>query len=135
MTVAQQDAEHGPALHARNPDLCCALRKVVPLDTTLAKYDAWTSGIRRDEGGTRLTTRVVDWDATRGMVKVSPLACWSSADLDAYIAEHGVIVNPLMAQGFPSIGCAPCTRWVAPGQDSRSGRWAGSDKTECGIHR
>ena len=134
-TVAAQNAEHGMALHARDPDLCCALRKVAPLNRALANYDAWASGIRRDEGLTRSATPVVGWDAARGKVKVSPLACWTLADVDAYIAEHDIIVNPLVAQGFPSIGCAPCTRWVAPGHDARSGRWMGSEKTECGIHR
>ncbi|MGB9376911.1 MAG: phosphoadenylyl-sulfate reductase [Mycobacteriales bacterium] len=134
-TVAEQNDTHGTALYARDPDLCCALRKVIPLDRALAGYDAWASGIRRDESANRSTTRVVDWDEARGKVKVSPLAGWTQADLDAYVARHDVIVNPLVAQGFPSIGCAPCTRWVAPGGDARSGRWAGTDKTECGIHR
>jgi len=134
-TVAEQNTEYGMSLHARDPDLCCALRKVAPLNRALANYDAWASGIRRDEGVTRLATRVVDWDSARGKVKVSPLACWTLADVDAYIAEHDIIVNPLVAQGFPSIGCAPCTRWVAPGEDARSGRWTGREKTECGIHR
>lgn len=134
-TVAEQNGTHGMGLFGRDPDLCCALRKVAPLHGALANYDAWASGIRRDESPTRLGTRVVDWDPDRGKVKVSPLACWTLADVDAYIAEHDIIVNPLVAQGFPSIGCAPCTRWVAPGDDARSGRWSGSEKTECGIHR
>ncbi len=134
-TVAQQNSEHGIGLYARDPDLCCALRKVAPLQRALADYDAWASGIRRDESPTRRDTRVVDWDASRGKVKINPLACWTQADVAAYIADNDIIVNPLVAQGFPSIGCAPCTRWVAPGADARSGRWAGNDKTECGIHR
>ncbi|GAB3191426.1 phosphoadenylyl-sulfate reductase [Geodermatophilus arenarius] len=133
-TVAEQDAEHGPALHDRDPDLCCSLRKVQPLATALAGYAAWGSGVRRDEAATRAGTRVVDWDAKRGMVKVNPLAAWTQDDVDAYIAEHQVPVNPLQEIGYASIGCAPCTRPVAPGEDPRAGRWAGRGKTECGLH-
>ncbi|WP_369251716.1 phosphoadenylyl-sulfate reductase [Geodermatophilus amargosae] len=133
-TVAEQDAEHGPALHDRDPDLCCSLRKVQPLAAALAGYVAWGSGVRRDEAATRAGTRVVDWDAKRGMVKVNPLAAWTQDDVDAYIAEHQVPVNPLQEIGYASIGCAPCTRPVAPGEDPRAGRWAGRGKTECGLH-
>ncbi|PWW21178.1 phosphoadenylylsulfate reductase (thioredoxin) [Geodermatophilus normandii] len=133
-TVAEQDAEHGPALHDRDPDLCCSLRKVQPLAAALAGYAAWGSGVRRDEAATRAGTRVVDWDAKRGMVKVNPLAAWTQDDVDAYIAEHQVPVNPLQEIGYASIGCAPCTRPVAPGEDPRAGRWAGRGKTECGLH-
>jgi phosphoadenosine phosphosulfate reductase len=134
LTVAEQDAEHGPALHDRDPDLCCSLRKVQPLATALAGYAAWGSGVRRDEAATRAGTRVVDWDAKRGMVKVNPLAAWTQDDVDAYIAAHQVPVNPLQEIGYASIGCAPCTRPVAPGEDPRAGRWAGRGKTECGLH-
>ena len=133
-TVAEQDAEHGPALHDRDPDLCCSLRKVQPLAQALAGYAAWGSGVRRDEAATRAGTRVVDWDAKRGMVKVNPLAAWTQDDVDGYIAEHQVPVNPLQEIGYASIGCAPCTRPVAPGEDPRAGRWAGRGKTECGLH-
>ncbi len=133
-TVAEQDAEHGPALHDRDPDLCCSLRKVQPLARALAGYTAWGSGVRRDEAATRAGTRVVDWDVKRGMVKVNPLAAWTQDDVDAYIAEHRVPVNPLQDIGYASIGCAPCTRPVAPGEDPRAGRWAGRGKTECGLH-
>ena len=133
-TVAEQDAEHGPKLHDRDPDLCCSLRKVQPLATTLAGFVAWGSGIRRDESPTRAGTKLVDWDAKRGMVKVNPMAAWTQDVVDAYIAEHHVPVNPLFELGYGSIGCAPCTRPVAPGEDPRAGRWAGSTKTECGIH-
>ncbi len=133
-TVAEQDAEHGPALHDRDPDLCCSLRKVQPLARALAGYSAWGSGVRRDESPTRAGTRVVDWDARRGMVKVNPLAAWTQDDVDAYLAEHRVPVNPLQEVGYASIGCAPCTRPVAPGEDPRAGRWAGRGKTECGLH-
>jgi phosphoadenosine phosphosulfate reductase len=133
-TVAQQDAEFGPRLFERDPDLCCSLRKVRPLAETLSGYVAWGSGIRRDESPSRAATRVVDWDAKREMIKINPLAAWTQDDVDAYVAEHQIPVNPLVELGFASIGCAPCTRPVAPGEDARAGRWAGRSKTECGIH-
>jgi phosphoadenosine phosphosulfate reductase len=133
-TVAEQDAEYGAKLHDRDPDLCCSLRKVQPLAKALAGYSAWGSGVRRDESPTRAGTKVVDWDAKRGMVKVNPLAAWTQEHVDAYIAEHQVPVNPLQEIGYASIGCAPCTRPVAPGEDPRAGRWAGRGKTECGLH-
>jgi phosphoadenosine phosphosulfate reductase len=133
-TVAEQDAEHGPRLYERHPDRCCALRKVAPLRRALAGYDAWITGLRRDEAPTRAGTPVVGWDEAFGLVKVSPLARWTADDLAAYAARHHVLVNPLVADGYPSIGCQPCTRRVAPGEDPRSGRWAGLAKTECGLH-
>ena len=133
-TVAGQDAALGPRLHGRDPDLCCYLRKVEPLQRALAGYDAWITGVRRDETPQRRSTRVVEWSASRGMVKVNPIAAWTQDQVDAYIAEHQVLVNPLVHDGYPSIGCAPCTARVAPGADPRSGRWAGTGKTECGIH-
>jgi phosphoadenosine phosphosulfate reductase len=133
-TVAQQDEEHGPRLYERDPDLCCSLRKVQPLARTLAGYAAWGSGIRRDESPSRAGTRLVDWDAKRGMVKINPIAAWTQSDVDAYITEHQVPVNPLFEIGYASIGCAPCTRPVAPGEDARAGRWAGRNKIECGLH-
>jgi phosphoadenosine phosphosulfate reductase len=134
LTVAQQDAAHGPELWRRDPDACCALRKVEPLTRALADYDAYASGIRRDESPTRAGTQVVEWDDRRGKVKVNPLVAWTQDDVDAYVAEHGILVNPLVEDGYPSIGCAPCTHRVAPGEDPRSGRWKGSQKTECGLH-
>jgi phosphoadenosine phosphosulfate reductase len=133
-TVAQQDAEFGPRLFERDPDLCCSLRKVRPLAETLSGYVAWGSGIRRDESPSRAGTRIVDWDAKREMIKINPLAAWTQDVVDAYVAEHQIPVNPLVELGFASIGCAPCTRPVAPGEDARAGRWAGRSKTECGIH-
>ena len=133
-TVAEQDAEHGPRLHDRDPDLCCALRKVAPLENALAGYDAWVTGLRRDESPTRARTPVVAWDAGRRKVKVNPIARWTQHDVDDYVAEHGVLVNPLLQDGYASVGCAPCTRRVAAGDDTRAGRWAGRNKTECGIH-
>ncbi|MFJ7044609.1 phosphoadenylyl-sulfate reductase [Streptomyces sp. NPDC101112] len=133
-TVAEQDAEHGPKLHDRDPDLCCFLRKVKPLEEGLARFEAWATGLRRDESPTRANTPVVAWDEKRGKVKIAPIARWTQDDVDAYVAEHGVLTNPLLMDGYASVGCAPCTRRVAPGEDARAGRWAGSAKTECGLH-
>jgi len=135
-SVPEQDATEGRDLFATNPDRCCFLRKVAPLDTALARYDAWGSGLRRDDSIARSRTPVVDWDRRNGKVKVNPLARWSQADVDDYVGRHGVLVNPLLSDGFVSVGCFPCTRRtdVADGSDTRSGRWAGTGKTECGIH-
>jgi phosphoadenosine phosphosulfate reductase len=133
-TVEQQDAEHGSELFLRDPDLCCALRKVQPLEQALAGYDAWATGLRRAETPDRVIAPVIGWDAKKGKVKVSPLARWTDEQVARYIAENKVLVNPLLEDGYPSIGCFPCTRRVAPGEDPRSGRWAGTGKTECGIH-
>ena len=102
--------------------------------TSLAEYDAWATGLRRAETHNRVIAPVVGWDAKKGKVKVSPLARWTDEQVERYIAENGVLVNPLVYDGYPSIGCWPCTRRVAPGEDPRSGRWAGTNKTECGIH-
>jgi phosphoadenosine phosphosulfate reductase len=133
-SVAQQDASFGVRLYERNPDQCCALRKVNPLRAALAPYNAWASGLRRDEAVTRAGTRVVEWDARRRMVKLNPVAAWTQDDVDAYLAEHAVLVNPLLSDGYGSVGCAPCTRRIAAGDDARAGRWAGTGKTECGLH-
>ncbi len=133
-SVAEQAAEHGPDLFARDPDRCCALRKVEPLERGLADYDAWVTGMRREDAPTRRDIDLVGWDHKRSMIKLNPLAEWSSADLDRYASEHGVLLNPLRAAGYASIGCAPCTRPVAAGEDPRAGRWAGRAKTECGLH-
>ncbi|GAA4242127.1 phosphoadenylyl-sulfate reductase [Actinomadura meridiana] len=133
-TVEEQEAALGPRLFGRNPDLCCHLRKVEPLGRALEGYMAWFSGIRRDETASRRDRRVVEWDRKRGMVKVNPILDWTQEEMDNYIEDNGVLVNPLHYDGYPSIGCAPCTRPVAPGEDPRSGRWAGLGKTECGIH-
>ncbi len=133
-TAAEQDAEYGKDLYKTDPDRCCALRKVAPLADALAYYDAWATGLRRAETQNRVIAPVVGWDAKKGKVKVSPLARWSDEQVERYIADNGVLVNPLVYDGYPSIGCAPCTRRVAPGEDPRSGRWAGTNKTECGIH-
>jgi len=133
-SVAEQDATHGKDLFARDPDLCCALRKVAPLQKALESYDAWATGLRRQETRDRVIAPVIGWDDKKQKVKVSPLARWSDDDVERYIAKHNVLVNPLQHDGYPSIGCWPCTRRVAPGEDKRSGRWAGTTKTECGIN-
>ncbi len=133
-TVAQQDASFGVRLYERNPDQCCALRKVTPLRQALKGYRGWASGLRRDESDSRQQIRLVEWDARRSMVKLNPIAAWTQDDVDRYLAEHGVLVNPLLFDGYGSIGCGPCTRRIKPGEDLRAGRWAGTSKTECGIH-
>lgn len=133
-TVAEQDEDLGPELWRTNPDLCCHLRKVEPLNDALSQYDAWATGLRRADSRSRAATPILAWDSRREKVKLSPLAHWSDQAIIRYVDRHGVLLNPLLSDGYPSIGCQPCTRRVAPGEDVRSGRWAGSAKTECGIH-
>ena len=133
-TVAEQDASFGVRLYERNPDQCCALRKVMPLRKALKDYAAWASGLRRDELASRADVKVVEWDEQRGMVKLNPIAAWTQDDVDRYIAENGILVNPLLSDGYGSVGCAPCTRRIAPGEDLRAGRWSGTGKVECGLH-
>ena len=133
-TVEEQDAELGPRLYSRNPDLCCYLRKVVPLEQALGPYDAWLTGVRREETEARSDTGAVMWDPRREMIKVNPIVEWSQQEVDDYIAANNVLVNPLVDDGYPSIGCRTCTARVEHGADPRSGRWAGQGKTECGIH-
>ena len=134
-SVAEQDASYGPRLHDRDPDLCCEFRKVTPLNRALACYDAWATGLRRAEAPTRAGIPVVSYDTQRRKVKIAPLAAWTDTDVERYITEHNILVNPLRSAGYPSIGCAPCTRAMIDEQSPRAGRWAGSTKTECGIHR
>ena len=134
-SVAEQDAQYGAELHKRDPDLCCKMRKVDPLNNIMKSYDAWATGLRRAETHNRVIAPVVGWDEKKQRVKVSPLARWSDDEVEKYIAENGVLGNPLQYDGYPSIGCWPCTSRVAPGDDPRSGRWAGQNKTECGIHQ
>jgi phosphoadenosine phosphosulfate reductase len=133
-TVAEQDSLLGKDLFARDPNQCCALRKVAPLENTLRGYDAWVTGVRRVEAPTRANTPLITYDEKFGLVKINPIAAWTDEDMDAYIAEHNILVNPLVDAGYPSIGCAPCTRKPLPGEDKRAGRWAGRAKTECGLH-
>ena len=133
-TVAEQDAAEGKDLFARDPGRCCALRKVAPLKKSLAGYKAWVTGIRRVEAPTRANAPLISFDDAFGLVKINPIAAWSDEDMQNYIDKHGILVNPLVDEGYPSIGCAPCTAKPAPGSDPRSGRWAGNSKTECGLH-
>lgn len=136
-SLAEQARDEGPALWERDPDRCCALRKVDPLRGALAGLDAWITGLRRDQGPTRASVQTVAWDEAHGLVKVAPLAHWTRDDVDRYLAAHDVPYNPLLDQGYRSVGCAPCTRAVRPGDDpgdERAGRWSASGKTECGIH-
>jgi phosphoadenosine phosphosulfate reductase len=133
-TVAEQERDLGPRLYGRNPDLCCHLRKVEPLNRALEPYLAWITGIRREETSHRRGAKVVEWNAARRKVKVNPLARWTHEELTSYIQDNGILVNPLQYDGYPSIGCEPCTQRVEPGEDPRSGRWAGTGKSECGIN-
>ena len=134
LTVAEQDAEYGARLHERDPAACCRMRKVEPLKAALGGYEAWVTGIRRDEGPTRADTPLVTFDEQFGLVKLNPLAAWTFDEVVDYANEHRVPVNLLLSDGYPSIGCEPCTQRVAPGDDPRAGRWAGFAKTECGLH-
>lgn len=133
-TVAEQDAEYGPRLYERNPTLCCQLRKVDPINRELAGYEAWVTGIRREDNALRANAGLVEWDEAHQMVKINPLAAWTFDDVLDYAGAHQVPVNLLLTDGYPSIGCEPCTRRVEPGEDPRAGRWAGLAKTECGLH-
>lgn len=133
-TVAEQDRLLGKDLFARDPHECCRLRKVVPLGRALSGYAAWVTGIRRVESPTRAEAPLISFDEAFKLVKINPLAAWTDEDLQSYIETHGVLVNPLVEEGYPSIGCAPCTAKPADGADPRSGRWQGLNKTECGLH-
>jgi phosphoadenosine phosphosulfate reductase len=134
LSLEAQAEQYGEALWASDPDRCCELRKVVPQRAFLRGYDAWMTAIRRAQGTTRAAVDAVAWDATSELTRVSPLYDWSDEDVWQYIGEHAVPVNALHFDGYPSIGCAPCTRRVAAGEDARAGRWAGFAKTECGLH-
>ncbi|HWO94014.1 MAG TPA: phosphoadenylyl-sulfate reductase [Dehalococcoidia bacterium] len=134
LSVAEQAERHGEALWQRDPDACCAIRKVEPNRRALEGMEAWISGLRRDQAETRKQIAVVSWDAKFGVVKVSPLAAWTEKDVWRYIVENDVPYNPLHDRGYPSLGCTHCTRPVQPGEDARAGRWSDFDKTECGLH-
>jgi phosphoadenylyl-sulfate reductase (thioredoxin) len=133
-SVDEQAATEGPALWTREPDRCCDLRKMQPLRGMLATYDAWVTAIRRDQTPERANAPVVGWDARFGLVKINPLVRWKFDEVKAYAREHNVPYNPLHDENYPSIGCMPCTSPVMPGEDPRSGRWRGTEKTECGLH-
>jgi phosphoadenosine phosphosulfate reductase len=134
LTPSQQAAKHGEALWTTDPDACCAIRKVEPNRRALEGKRAWISGIRRDQSKTRTDIGIVEWDEQFGLVKVNPLASWTESQVWKYILDEGVPYNELHDQNYPSIGCTNCTKPVMPGEDPRSGRWQGFDKTECGIH-
>lgn len=133
-SVPEQDALFGKDLFARDPGACCKMRKVEPLGKALSGYSAWVTGIRRVEAPTRANAPLISFDEAFKLVKINPLAAWSDDDMQDYINTNGVLVNPLVDEGYPSIGCAPCTAKPAPGSDPRSGRWQGLSKTECGLH-
>jgi phosphoadenosine phosphosulfate reductase len=131
---AEHEAEHGE-LFRTDPDRCCALRKVAPLNAALAGYRAWATGLRRDDSPERGDTPTVSWDSRRELLKLAPIAHWSDSEVERYLGEHrDLLTNPLVELGYRSIGCAPCTRAVGEGEDARAGRWAGLGKSECGIH-
>jgi phosphoadenosine phosphosulfate reductase len=133
-SVAKQDELLGKDLFARDPAACCRMRKVEPLGKALKGYSAWVTGIRRVESPTRANAPLVSFDKAFGLVKINPIAAWSDDDMQAYIDANDILVNPLVFEGYPSIGCAPCTAKPIEGADPRSGRWAGLSKTECGLH-
>ncbi len=135
LTPEEQAAKYGDELWKRNPNECCNIRKVQPLVNILGKYDAWITGIRRDQAPTRANAKKVEYDSKFGLIKFNPLANWTSEQVWSYIRDHDVIYNPLHDQNYPSIGCEHCTRPVMPGEDPRAGRWSGFEKTECGLHK
>jgi phosphoadenosine phosphosulfate reductase len=133
-SVAKQDQLFGKDLFAREPNECCRMRKVEPLGKALKGYSAWVTGIRRVEAPTRANAPLISWDKAFNLVKINPIAAWTDEEMQAYIEANDILVNPLVFEGYPSIGCAPCTNKPADGADPRSGRWAGTSKTECGLH-
>lgn len=135
LTLEEQSAQHGDELWKSNPTTCCNIRKVEPLTRILTNYEAWITGIRRDQAPTRANSKKVEWDEKFGLIKCNPLAAWTNEDVWAYIRKYEVIYNPLHDQHYPSIGCSVCTRRVLPGEDPRAGRWSGFEKTECGLHK
>ncbi len=134
LTVDEQVERYGEQMRTGSPDLCCQVRKIEPLQRALSRYDAWMTGIRRVQTPQRADTKVVFWEERYEAAKIAPLARWTDEQVWGYIKEHDVPVNPLLHQGYKSIGCEPQTRPVHDDEDPRAGRWAGSDKTECGIH-
>jgi phosphoadenosine phosphosulfate reductase len=135
LTPQQQAESHGDALWASHPDQCCQLRKVEPLTRVLKGYDAWITGIRRDQAPSRANAGLIEWDEKFTLIKVNPLARWTWADVWSYIKVYEVPYNPLHDHNYPSIGCTYCTAPVAPGDDPRAGRWKNFTKTECGLHK
>ncbi|WMT40518.1 phosphoadenylyl-sulfate reductase [Paenibacillus sp. D2_2] len=135
ITPEEQEEQYGAELWKKDPNACCNIRKVGPLSLILSKYEAWITGIRRDQAPTRANAKKIEYDVKFGLVKFNPIANWTSEDVWNYIREHDLAYNPLHDQNYPSIGCEHCTRPVMPGDDPRAGRWADSEKTECGLHK
>lgn len=135
ISPADQERQHGAELWKKDPNTCCNIRKVEPLTRVLSKYEAWITGIRRDQAPTRANAKKIEYDLKFGLVKFNPIADWTSEDVWNYIHSNGLVYNPLHDQNYPSIGCEHCTRPVMPGEDPRAGRWAESEKTECGLHK
>lgn len=129
-----QESIHGPSLWSRNPERCCAVRKVEPLNSKLAELHAWITSIRRDQTSVRANAQKIEWDAKFGLIKINPIADWSSQQVWTYIREHNVPYNSLHDRNYPSIGCRHCTRAIRPGEEPRAGRWPGFAQTECGLH-
>jgi len=134
LSIEEQVEMYGPGMRTCTPEICCQVRKVEPQRRFLEDYGAWMTGIRRDQTVDRADTPVVGWDEFFGVAKISPLVSWTSEQVQEYAREHNVPMNPLLKMGYRSIGCAPQTRPVEEGEDARAGRWADSDKAECGIH-
>lgn len=134
LSLEEQANEHGDQLWKRNPDVCCNLRKVEPLKKILQEHQAWITGIRREQSITRANAELIEWDSKFDLVKLNPLVFWTEKQVWSYIQEHDLPYNPLHDQNYPSIGCSVCTQPVLPGEDARSGRWNGTQKTECGLH-
>lgn len=135
ITLEEQSKLHGEALWEKNSNFCCELRKVVPLSQTLKNYDAWITGIRREQSITRKLAKKIEYDLKFGLIKFNPLADWTTYDIWSYINKHELIYNSLHNQNYPSIGCYPCTKPVVAGESLRAGRWSGNTKTECGLHQ
>jgi phosphoadenosine phosphosulfate reductase len=133
-SIKEQERTYGPELWTRDPDRCCNLRKVEPLRRKLSELTAWVTSIRRDQTVDRAYAGKIEWDEKFGLVKINPIADWSSKQVWQYIREHEIPYNPLHDRGYPSIGCTHCTRAVRPGEDARAGRWSGFSKKECGLH-
>jgi phosphoadenosine phosphosulfate reductase len=134
LSPEQQEGLYGPELWARDPDLCCRIRKLEPLSEALRDRDAWVTAIRRDQTAERASAREVEWDSRWQLVKINPLARWTKRDVWGYVAQNDVPYNPMHDAGYPSIGCTHCTRTIREGEDERAGRWSGRAKTECGLH-
>lgn len=135
LTPEEQSAQYGDRLWERDPDMCCALRKVEPNRRAIEGLDAWIAGLRQDQSASRSQVQPVMWDTKFGLYKICPLWNWTEDEVWKYIGKERVSVNPLHVEGYPSIGCTHCTRRVSEGEDLRAGRWSGAEKTECGLHK